>query len=403
MSRRKIVALFSVFLFSVGFGTTSPAQSALFTSLASFDWTKGVYPFAGLIQADDGNFYGTTLFGGWPRGLGAVFKVTPAGTLTMLYSFCSQPNCTDGENPYGVLMQGSDGNFYGTTTGGGEYGNGTVFRLTPGGTLSTLYSFCAQPGCRDGSVPQGGLVQATDRNFYGTTAVGGDYGNGTVFRITSEGTLTTLHSFDSSEGAEPYASLVQANDGNFYGTTAWGGTEGNGTVFKVTPAGVLTTLHRFNRSDGSHSYATLVQATDGNLYGTASQGGAHEAGTIFKVTPWGTLITLYNFCAQAGCTDGLDPIGGLVEANDGNFYGTSGAGGESHECWAGCGTVFKITRAGVLTTLHSFNNSDGAGPEAALVQSTDGSFYGTTVGGGTHNDGTVFRIRVVQNCTRYRP
>jgi uncharacterized repeat protein (TIGR03803 family) len=398
---------------------SSPAQTL--TTLYSFNNTDGSLPYAGLVQGTDGNFYGTTQVGGDPScnggyGCGTVFKITSGGTLTTLYTFCAKTNCTDGSRPQAGLVQGTDGNFYGSIqegganpTGCGGYGCGTVFKITAGGTLTTIYSFCSQTNCTDGYAPQAGLVQATDGNFYGTTVEGGDpscndgYGCGTVFKITPGGTLTTLHSFDGTDGENLYAGLVQGTDGNFYGTTTYGGAYGYwyGTVFKITPAGVLATLHSFDGNDGEVPYAGVVQATDGNFYGTTYSGGAYrDYGTVFKITPAGALKRLYSFCSQTGCPDGYWPDALLVQATDGNLYGTTlGGGANPTGCGGnGCGTVFKITPGGTLTTLYSFcaqtGCTDGAGPLAGLAQATDGSFYGTTRGGGTHGWGTVFSLSV---------
>jgi uncharacterized repeat protein (TIGR03803 family) len=166
-------------------------------------------------------------------------------------------------------------------------GSGTVFKITPGGTLTTLHSF----GTTDGSYPSCALVQATNGSLYGTTYQGGNNstcgsgnGCGTVFKITSDGTLTTLHIFDSTDGANPIAGLVQATDGNFYGTTYAGGTSDWGTVFKITPSGTLTTLHSFDLADGAQPYGPLAQATRGDFYGTTTQGGANSDGTAFSLT-----------------------------------------------------------------------------------------------------------------------
>ncbi len=171
---------------------------------------------------------------------------SPAQTFTTLYQFCSQPNCADGVHPLAGLIQASDGNFYGTTQEGGANGPdyGTVFKITPAGTLTTLYSFCPQSNC-GGVLPRAALVQGADGNFYGTTTQGGSNGYGTVFKITAEGALTTLHSFTGSDGRDSIAGLVQASDGNFYGTTSQGGADGYGTVFSITPGGTLTILHSF--------------------------------------------------------------------------------------------------------------------------------------------------------------
>ena len=264
--------------------TTGSALAQAFATLADFQGSaNGAEPLYGnLIQGTDGNNYGTTVRGGVYEQ-GTVFKVTPDGTLTALYSFCSQVNCTDGAEPFSRLVQ-AGGNFYGTTAIGGANDGGTVFEITPAGQLTTLYSFCSQTNCTDGAEPFSGLVQAGG-NFYGTTVSGGANGRGTVFEITPAGQLTTLYSFCSqtncADGELPYAGLVQAG-GNFYGTTVEGGANGfYGTIFEITPAGQLTTLHSFAYTDGADPTAGLIQATDGNFYGTTEGGGANGRGTAF--------------------------------------------------------------------------------------------------------------------------
>jgi uncharacterized repeat protein (TIGR03803 family) len=310
-----------------------------------------------------------------PNGCGTIFRITPAGTLTTLYSFDS----TDGANPAAGLALATNGSLYGTTGYGGANGYGTVFKITPTGTLTTLYSFDSTHGAN----PDAGLVQATNGLLYGTTTYGGDNGDGTVFNITPGGTLTTVYSFDSTDDANPYAGLVQATNGLLYGTTTYGGGNGDGTVFNITPGGTLTTLHTFTGSDGFAPFAGLIQATDGNLYGTTYEGGAGFAGTVFKITPGGTLTTLYGFDYTGG---GAAPYCVLVQGTDGNFYGTTAGGGPNNY-----GTVFKITPGGTLTTLHTFDgSSDGTYPLGGLALDTNGSFYGTTSGG----NGTVFRLSV---------
>ncbi len=328
----------------------------------------------------------------------ATAIASPAQTLTTLYSFCAQPECDDGDTPLAGLVQATDGNFYGTTFGGGEFNAGTVFKITPSGTLTTLHTFCSQPSCTDGYQPFGGLVQATNGNFYGTTQGSGSNAFGTVFEITPSGTLTTPHTFQGSpaDGAVPSSALVQAADGNLYGTTEAGGAnetciEGCGTVFKLTPSGTLTTLYSFcaqaNCADGGQPLAGLVQGTDGNFYGTTVMGGAKNDGTVFKLTPSGTLTVLYSFCSQAGCADGNSSDAGLVQGTDGNFYGVAVLGGANN-----VGTVFKITPTGSLTTLYSFDGVHGAIPQGGLLQATDGNFYGTTQDGGANSVGTIFEI-----------
>jgi uncharacterized repeat protein (TIGR03803 family) len=301
---------------------------------------------AGLIQATNGNFYGTSELGG-AHSDGTVFEITPTGTLTTLHSFCSQPNCTDGLEPVAGLIQATNGNFYGTTSeGGAKKLYGTVFEITSTGTLTTLYSFCPQPNCADGEFPFAGVMQATNGNFYGTTSQGGANGDGIVFEITPTGTLSALHSFCSkpgcTDGEQPRAGLMQATNGDLYGTTEFGGAHSDGTVFEITPTGTLTTLYSFcskpGCTDGDAPQAGLVQATNGNFYGTTSEGGnANSDGIVFEITPTGTLTTLYSLCSKPGCADGEGPFAELMQATNANFYGTTHGGGAS-----GDGTVFSL-------------------------------------------------------------
>jgi uncharacterized repeat protein (TIGR03803 family) len=282
--------------------------------------------------------YGTTLEGG-ASGYGTVFKITLGGTLTTLHSF----DYTDGASPTG-LVQASNGDFYGATRNGGSSGNyGTVYRITPAGTLTTLHIFAGY-SAGDGANPYGALVQVTNGNLYGTTVAGGAPNVGTVFKITAAGALSTIFAFPQTgdNGANPYSGLVQASNGDLYGTTSVdgaGGTNSDGTVFKISLGGTLTTLHNFDLTDGSNPYAGLVQATDGNLYGTTNAGGANSLGTIFKITPGGTLTTLHSFDG----TDGRNPTGGLIQATSGTLYGTTLLGGDLTGCPPdGCGTVFSL-------------------------------------------------------------
>ena len=192
-------------------------------------------------------------------------------------------------------------------------------------------------------------------------------------------TIATLTNFDAANGSYPLGSLVQGSDGNFYGTTSEGGVNGlsDGTVFKVTPDGTLATLHSFNGNDGDQPQFTLVHATDGDFYGTTWQGGASNYGTIFKGTAAGAFTLLYSF---TGGTDGRYP-GQLVQASDGNFYGTAlGGGNDNCEAQGGCGVIFKITSQGTFTKIYQFDGTQGNNP-GWLMQGSDGDFYGVTDGG----------------------
>lgn len=389
-----------------------PAQT--FNIVHNFNGVDGELPHAGLLEAADGNLYGITAGEGANRHGGTVFKITN-GTLTTLYNFCSKPACADGKDPHAALIQSTGGDLYGTTYMGGANKLGTVFKITTEGKLTTLYSFCSQGGCADGSYPEGPMVQATDGSFYGTTSGGGAHGSsGTVFRITPTGALTTLYSFCSqsgcADGVSPESGLIRATDGDFYGTTVTGGAncrEGCGTVFKVTAGGALTTLYSFcsqsGCTDGATPVAGLVQASNGNFYGTTQNGGGKALGTIFEITAGGTLTTLYRFCTQTGCPDGSYPNGGLLVAADGTLYGTTGFGGAC-ALPSGCGTLFKMTQSGILTTLYNFCSqnecTDGETPEAPLVRGANGDLYGTTNFGGAviggcssgNGCGTIFSL-----------
>ena len=335
-------------------------------SFDGFNPGSGEFPNGELVEAANHNFYGTTSNGGGSRGGGTVFKLA-GGQVTTLYSFCSQTNCTDGLYPYAGLLEVGNGNFFGTTHQGGANPNcngfingcGTIFEVSAEGKLITLYSFCSLKNCADGYYPFGGLVQGGDGAFYGTTSYGGNTGCGssgcgTIFKITAAGKLTTLYRFCSqancTDGVSPASGLVHGSDGNFYGTTLAGGLEDNcvvnnlgcGTIFKITPSGQFTTLYQFcsltNCSDGGASQTPLMQGTDGNLYGTTAFGGANDVGVVFQITTSGAFTTLYSFCSQANCADGATPETGLVEAN-GVLYGTT-SGDFGHE---GYGTVFSLT------------------------------------------------------------
>ncbi|MGA2535664.1 MAG: choice-of-anchor tandem repeat GloVer-containing protein [Terracidiphilus sp.] len=363
-----------------------PAQTL--TTLHNFDGSDGSQAFGSLIQASNGNFYGTTYSGGENRD-GTVFEMTPAGTLVTLHSF----DVTDGSFPEAGLVAGANGDLYGTTYAGGSNLNGTMFEITLGGKLTKLHSFGRY---KDGAEPFGALVLGRDGNFYGTTSLGGPYGGGTVFKITPEGTVTTLHGFCAQiannfcvDGNGPQGGLVQGANGNFYGTTYAGGVNDAGAIFEVTPDGAFTNLHSFigmgDDPDGHQPYAGLVLASNGNFYGTTIKGGKYLDGTIFEMTPGGTLTTLHDF----GGADGANPWAGLVQATNGNLYGVTLSGGIYGE-----GTIFEITLTGVFTKRHSFDalNGDGANPFAGLVQGKDGNLYGTTTGRGAYGFGTAFKF-----------
>jgi uncharacterized repeat protein (TIGR03803 family) len=341
-------------------------------------------PYAGVVQAADGNFYGTSLNGG-SQQYGTVFKLSSAGALSVLHSFTNGP---DGVTPYAGLIQGTDGNLYGASFQGVSSFYGTIFKLKTSGAFSPLYSFGGVP---DGGNAIGSLIQGSDGKLYGSASTGGSNGFGAVFSLTTNGVFAPLWSFGSSDGNFPAGPLLQASDGKLYGTTALGGSNNLGTVFSISTNGEFASLASFDYARGAFPSNGLIQAVDGSLYGTASAGGTNGGwGTVFRLTTDGTLTALHSFNYQ----DGAVAVGGLVQGADGNLYGATSQGGT-----AGLGTVFQITTNGQLTTLVRFNGTNGANPQSSLIRARDGSFYGTTEFGGTNysgavgtGDGLVFRL-----------
>jgi uncharacterized repeat protein (TIGR03803 family) len=372
------------------------AAAQTFTLLDSFDVTNGSEANASLVQAIDGNFYGTTIYGGTYNG-GTLFKVTPSGTLTTLYNFCAVSGCPDGSQPYSAMVLGPDNALYGTTMIGGTSNYGTVFRITLSGALTVLHSF----DFTDGSSPQGGLVLGSDGNFYGTTRLGGSDGYGVIYNISPGGTFTLLHNFTAgiSDGGTPFSAPMQASDGNFYGVT-WVGGLGEGVIYRMTLSGSFSVIHRFcglsHCSGGAFPLGSLTQGTNGSLYGTTTNADGDTEGTIYKITLGGAFTTIYNFCSVSGCADGVSPLSRMELGTNGDFYGTTNYGG-STLCSGGCGTLFSLTPAGVLTTIYTFCTvsgcPDGEYPQdQGLIQGTNGSFYGAVPLGGTSNVGTVFKV-----------
>lgn len=338
--------------------------------ICGFDGTNGVNPEGRLAMDAAGNFYGTTGSGGTYHQ-GTVFKISPLGVLTTLVSFSG----TNGSEPRSGLVLGQDGNFYGTTTGGGTNGgNGTIFRISPGGILTSLSSF----GGANGRYPRNGFVQGRDGNFYGTTVFGGTSNMGVIFKCSTNGAVSVLHSFIGTDGRFP-GGLIQGSDDYLYGTTGSGGTNydgGNfgdwGTVFKMTTNGGFSSLVSFNVNDvnGMYPSAGLAQGSDNNFYGTTSQGGMSGKGTIFRITPTGNLSTLFVFAG----TNGSGPAADLLAGSEGFLYGTTSFGGEN----SFYGVAFRVSTNGQFSVMRSFNTlTDGRAPNS-LVEGPDGNVYGTT-------------------------
>jgi uncharacterized repeat protein (TIGR03803 family) len=366
---------------------TQPAQAQTFSVLYTFTGgADGGTPYAGLVLDNQGNLYGTTVAGGaglfdCPTGCGTVFKLDTAGKETVLHSFGE--TSSDGEGPfYGYLVRDGAGNLYGTTDSGGTHGSGTIFRVSPTGK-EVFFSFNGS----DGGFPLAGLVADTAGNFYGTTYVRGDgcppYGCGTVFKVTSAGKETVLHSFTGApDGDNPFAGLVADSAGNLYGTTVTGGASGAGSVFKVEPNGKETVLYSFTGLDGALPFGGLVRDSAGNLYGTTQAGGANFFGTVFELDTTGKETVLYSF---TGGSDGATPYAGLVRDSAGNLYGTTSQGGMDN-----IGTVFEVDTTGKETVLYSFTGgTDGGLPYAGLARDSAGNLYGTS---SNYGWGAVFKI-----------
>jgi uncharacterized repeat protein (TIGR03803 family) len=372
----------------------------------------GQYPVAALVMDGAGNLYGTTWWGGIHdcSGLtcGTVFELMPrqggGWTEKVLHSF---GNGTDGVYPSGGLVIDGSGNLYGTAEYGGIHGVGIVFQLSPNEngewTERVLHSFGAGNG-NDGILPLASLIMDTAGNLYGTTSGGGIHEQGTVFELVAraDGSWAekVLHSFGmGNDGAYPYYnSLILDIAGNLYGTTLDGGIHGNGTAFELMPTGnehwSETVLHSFGKgTDASLPYAGLIMDRDGNLYGTSASGGTNGEGTVFELSPnegggW-TDKVLHNF---GDGTDGSAPLGRLIFDGAGNLYGTTSGGGSDND-----GAVFKLTPSGGGTwseqLLHSFRQgTDGSAPYGGVITNGSGNVYGTTFFGGIHNGGTVFEI-----------
>jgi uncharacterized repeat protein (TIGR03803 family) len=356
-------------------GITAP-DTALSTVFSFTGGNDGANP-NGLMRAANGRFYGTTQNGG-TNFAGTVFELSASGTMLPIYSFAGTD---DGANPMAGLVQGPDGNLYGTAYQGGVFDNGTVFKTTPMGALTALVAL----NISTGDLPYAGLTLGRDGYFYGTTYQGGPGSRGTAFKMSANGTLTTLYGFNNGvNGGHVAAGLLQASDGNFYGTTYKGGASSNGTVFRITANGVLTSLLSFTRTNGAFPLGDLVQEPGGVIYGTTSSGGAYNYGEVFRMTTQGMLPNPYSF---TGGSDGSYPAAALLLASDGNFYGTTAYGGDY-----GAGTLFRLTPAGVLSTLVAFNGYAGANPQAPLVEDRDGTLVGTTQNGGASDAGVIFRV-----------
>jgi len=378
--RRTVVLLAALFVIVVS--THAQTLTVLHTFTSRPD---GLTPIGGVIMDQAGNLYGTTAQGGTGTR-GTVFKIDTSGNETVLHSFVSRP---DGLDPEAGLVIDSFGNLYGTTEIGGSQGKGTIFKIDTSGNETVLHSFLCCPPL--GKNPVSGLIFDGAGNLYGTAQNGGEHGqNGTVFKLSPSGTLTVLHDFNAiiGDGSNPRGTLLLDPSGNLFGTTYQGGSQNQGTVFAIDNAGQYSVIYSFGSNvgidDGKWPIAGVIRDQFGNLYGTTSKGGEFNGGTVFIIPEDGTgEFVVHSFGAPG---DGQWPYGGLAIDADGNLYGTTISGGAAQQ-----GTVFKIQPLGEnffsYSVLHSFNGNDGNSPAAGVIVGADGNLYGTCSQGGPGNGG----------------
>ncbi len=377
-------ALMAAVVLCFGAVTTQSAQAQTLHVLYNFAGSSdGGDPYASLIRDGAGNLYSTVDYGGTSFA-GAVFKVAPNGTETVLYSFSGG---SDGAYPFSPVVRDGAGNLYGTTSMGGSANAGVVFKVDANGTETVLHSFT---GGQDGVTPIGGLLRDKAGNLYGTTSQGGTSNDGVLFKITPRGKEIILHTFTGStkDGKYPsYTSLLSDAQGNLYGVTEEGGAADGGILYKLSTSGKLTILHSFKggTTDGCNVLGTPFMDAAGNFYGTTSSCGAHTLGTVWKVSASGKEKVLHSFAG--GTTDGEYPLAGVIVDAKGNVYGNTETGGS-----ADVGTVYEISKTGKFTLLHSFDGTDGKYPYGSFVQNAKGTLFGTTQNGGTIGYGTVWKI-----------
>lgn len=362
---RRAVGLLPLLLLAL---TMASAQS--YSNLYQFggkpDGCCPAYPSV-MAQGEDGDVYGITTTGG-SNNLGTVFKITPSGAFSILYSF----DTVHGSTPVGGLTLGADGDLYGTTEEGGAHSYGNIFKITPSGTLTVLYDFT---GAADGGYPVSALIPSTDGTFHGTSYPG------VAFKVTAKGILTVINTIPTTS----YGPLLEASDGDYYGVTEFGGTSSAGTVYKIVGTKV-TTLYNFDGTHGAYPIGGLVQGSDGYLYGTTTAGGGSNAGVIFKISTAGVLTDVVNFDSVHKAA-GYQAYAGLIAGNDGNLYGATIWGGKY-----GDGVIFKLTTGGAYSVLYNFDGPHTNGAYATPMQHTNGELFGLTKRGGPLGNGGVYSL-----------
>jgi len=363
---------------AITFSLAVRAQAQTVNFLTQFTGNQG--SATTVIQGTDGNFYGSAFNGAYQKG--QIFRMTPDGELTTIYSFCAQTGCPDGDSVDRSPILGSDGDLYGVTGGGGNSSqSGTFYKMTLEGEITTLYTFCPVAGCADGQAPRG-IILASDGNFYGTTELGGKFSAGAIFSISPTGTFKLLHTFcaqsNCNDGGYPQSPPIQGIDGNFYGTGYAGGSQNGGVIYQITAAGAYKVLYNFcsyqtSCPTGGNPMGPLVQDSKGNFFGTTAFGGhTKNDGVVFEFTSKNQYKVLHSFVGY----DGSVPTSGLTLASNGSLYGmTQGGGGPAK------GNIYKVTSAGVFKSIYVFRGNQGYDPFYSLFQGTNGNLYGTTLYG----------------------
>ena len=366
----------------LGLAGLRPALAQTETVLHSFNGKDGSYPFARLSIDGQGNLYGTNGGNPVPPATSAsIFKLSPTGKLAVPFRTAATGICN---LCIDNLLRDHQGNLYGTEAAAGSSGNGAVFKLTPAGSFTVLYNFT---GGTDGKYPNDGLVSDEQGNLYGTTGLGGAFGQGVIFEVTPAGVEQVLYSFTGgADGGTPWGRLLRDSQGNLFGTTYADGALklSFGVVFKLAPDGVESVLHSFTGgSDGGHPNGDLIADSQGNLYGTTPSVNDGPHGTVFKITQQGLLTVLHTFSGS----DGFDPRSGVIMDASGNLVGTTWSGGAF-----GDGVAYQLAPDGTETVLHSFSGPDGSLPVGGVVFDQQGNLYGSTAYGGAFNDGVVFKL-----------
>lgn len=366
----------------------NPVTNA-YTVMRNLSGADGLFPNGSLVKDSNGTFYGMMTSGG-ANSAGTIFRYVPGGAYTVLRSLNM---LTDGGYPNGSLIRGTDGSFYGLTSSGGgnssRNSQGTLFKINPSVSPAAFTVMIRFDGSAQGNTPNASLVQGSDGAFYGTNSAGGATGHGTIFKICG-GVTTVLRSLNrNTDGAKPVGALIQATDGNLYGTTSDGGVNTYGTIFRINPTtNAFTVIKHLAPADGTAPLGSLVQATDGNLYGTASRGGSKNAGTLFRINPGTNAFTVLRHLDYT--VDGAYPEGSLVQANDGHLYGMLPSNGR----------IFRLTLSGQFSIVRTLSyNTEGGAPSGSLIKgpATDPNLYGMATYGGANSHGTVFRINPATN------